>query len=304
MDNILKLRTDLAVEARELWNESTEDTTKLNGVEAYDRTVQGFRTTTVKILTEEGERELCKPRGSYVTVDLDCFINRENDSFNRGAEAVSSELLSMMKLNDNDTVLVVGLGNPAVTPDAIGPGVARSTMVTRHLVQHLPEHFGSLRPVSVLETGVMGTTGFESLELIRAVTEKIKPALVIAVDALASRKVSRLCRTVQIADTGIVPGSGVGNSRAGIDKASVGVPVIAVGVPTVVDAGTLAADLSQQAGVNYLSAEDYNSFCGNMIVTPKDIDSKVADISKLVGYAINLALHYDITINDINMFMS
>lgn len=304
MQNISKIRTDLAVEAREIWNESTESTTELKGVEAYDSNTYGFKTTTVKILNEDGERELCKPKGTYVTIELDSYIKRENDSFNRGATAVSAELLKMMQLSDKDTVLVVGLGNSAVTPDAIGPKAAENTMVTNHLVYNLPEYFGGFRPVAVLKAGVMGTTGIESLELIKAVTEKLKPTLIIAVDALASRKLSRVCRTVQITDTGVIPGSGVGNSRAAIDKASLGIPVIAVGVPTVVDAGTLTADLSQQAGVNFLSAEDYNKFGGDMIVTPKDIDAKVNDISKLAGYAMNLALHNGITIDDINMFMS
>lgn len=304
MQNITKIRTDLAVEAKEIWKESAETTTELKGVEARDRDVQGFKTTTVKILNEEGEKELCKPIGTYVTVELDSYIQRENDSFNRGASAVSTELNEMMKLKDEDAVLVVGLGNPAVTPDAVGPKAARSTMVTNHLVEHYPEHFGGFRRVAVLETGVMGTTGIESLELIKAVVEKLKPALVIAVDALASRKLSRVCRTIQIADTGIIPGSGVGNSRAAIDRNALGVPVIAIGVPTVVDAGTLAAELSSNAGVNFLPPEDYRKHGGDMIVTPKDIDAKVSDISKLVGYAMNLALHTGITIDDINMFMS
>lgn len=304
MQNITRIRTDLAVEAKEIWKESAESTTELKGVEAYDRDVQGFKITTVKILDENGEKELCKPKGTYVTVELDSYIKREDDAFNRGASAVSVELNEMMHLNDDDPVLVVGLGNPAVTPDAVGPKAARSTMVTNHLVEHYPEHFGGFRRVAVLETGVMGTTGMESLELIKAVSEKLKPSLVIAVDALASRKMSRLCRTVQIADTGIIPGSGVGNSRAAIDRKSLGVPVIAIGVPTVVDAGTLAAELSSNAGVNFLPPEDYRKHGGDMIVTPKDIDAKVSDISKLVGYAINLALHTGITISDVNMFMS
>lgn len=304
MENMNKMRTDLAVEARELWNESAKETTELKGVEARDTDVQGFKTTIVKILNEEGERELCKPKGTYVTIDLDKFIDRENDSFNRGAAAVSAELNDMMDLEDEDSVLVVGLGNPAVTPDAIGPKAVRSTMVTNHLVERYPEHFGGFRRVAVLETGVLGTTGIESLEMIKAVTEKLRPSLVIAVDALASRKLSRVCRTVQIADTGIIPGSGVGNSRAAVDEKALGVKVIAIGVPTVVDAGTLTADLSQRAGVNFLPPEDYKRYGGDMIVTPKDIDSKVNDIAKLVGYGMNLCLHNGVTIDDINMFLS
>ena len=303
MKNKSNIRTDLAVEARELWNESAGRKTALKGVEARDGMTEGYKTTVVKILDENGERELGKPRGTYVTVEIDSLIDREPDAFSRGAKAVSSELRRMISPAEGKTVLVVGLGNPSVTPDAVGPRAMRFTMATNHLVDRFPDTFGGFRRVAALETGVMGTTGIESLELIRAVTEKLSPTLIIAVDALASRRFSRLCRTVQIADTGIVPGSGVGNSRAAVDERTLGVPVVAIGVPTVVDAGTLASDLSSQAGVNFLPPEDYRRWGGDMIVTPKDIDAKVADISKLVGYGINLALHDGITVEDVNMYV-
>ena len=303
MKNRSNIRTDLAVEARELWNESTDRKTALKGVEARDGMTEGYKTTVVKILDENGERELGKPRGTYVTVEIDSLIDREPDAFSRGARAVSSELRRMIAPAEGKTVLVVGLGNPSVTPDAVGPRAMRFTMATNHLVDRFPETFGKFRRVAALETGVMGTTGIESLELIRAVTEKLSPTLIIAVDALASRRFSRLCRTVQIADTGIVPGSGVGNSRAAVDEKTLGVPVVAIGVPTVVDAGTLASDLSSRAGVNFLPPEDYRRWGGDMIVTPKDIDAKVEDIAKLVGYGINLALHDGITVEDVNMYV-
>ncbi|MDR3278347.1 MAG: GPR endopeptidase, partial [Oscillospiraceae bacterium] len=147
-------------------------------------------------------------------------------------------------------------------------------------------------------------TGIESAEVIRAVAETVRPDLVIAVDALASRRASRICRTVQLADTGIVPGSGVGNSRAAINGETLGVRVLAVGVPTVVDAGTLAADIAEQAGIENLAPGSLESFGGGMVVTPKEIDSNVSDIAKLVGYAINLALHPSLTLDDITMFLS
>ncbi len=217
---------------------------------------------------------------------------------------LGTEISELLKLEDNDSVLVVGLGNEAITPDAIGPQTAKNTMVTRHLVEKMPEEFGSMRRVSVLMSGVLGTTGIESADFIKAVVEKLKPDQVIVVDALASRKLARICRTVQIADTGIVPGSGVGNSRAAINKERLGVPVMAIGVPTVVDAATLAADLAEQAGAKDINPEDMSHFGGEMIVTPKEIDANVSDISKLVGYGINLALHKNISFEDINMFLS
>lgn len=297
-------RTDLAVEAKEIWTESAEEQTRLEGVEARDEKVMGYDTTVVKILNKQGEEALGKPVGTYITVELDSLVRREEDAFDRGVEVVSKELQPLLDLQPEDHVLVVGLGNPDVTPDGIGPITAKHTMATRHLVEYVPEHFGSFRRVSVLEPGVLGSTGMESAEILGAVVKEIRPQKVIAVDALASRSMSRICRTVQISDTGIVPGSGVGNSRAALNSETLGVPVIALGVPTVVDAATLASDLLEQRG-GTLRPEDFSGATGSdMIVTPKEIDTKVRDISKLIGYSLNFALHEGITIGDIDMFLS
>lgn len=297
-------RTDLAVEAKEIWRESAEKQTELPGVKSWDKDVDGFKVTTVQIMDAQGAHELNKPVGTYITMELDKFVHREENSFSQAVSALAAEISGILKLKENDTVLVVGLGNDAITPDAIGPETAAHTMVTRHLVEKIPEHFGSMRRVSVIESGVLGTTGIETQEFIKAVVDKLKPDQVIAVDALASRKLARVCRTIQIADTGIVPGSGVGNSRAAISRETLGVPVTAIGVPTVVDAATLAADLAEQAGAGNINPEDFSNYGGSMIVTPKEIDANVSDISKLLGYGLNLALHKDITIDDINMFLS
>lgn len=297
-------RTDLAVEAKELWRESAEEQTELKGVKSRETNKNGYSVTTVEILDAEGARELNKPIGTYTTVEIDKLVRREDDAFLLGVKTLSEEIAAMMKLKEADSVLVVGLGNEAITPDAIGPKTAKHTMVTRHLVEKMPEEFGKMRRVSVLASGVLGTTGIETAEFIKAVVEKLHPDRVIVVDALASRKLARVCRTVQLADTGIVPGSGVGNSRAAINKETLGVPVTAIGVPTVVDAGTLAADLAEQAGAGALNPEDLSKYAGSMIVTPKEIDSSVGDISKLVGYGINMALHGDLSLDDINMFLS
>lgn len=297
-------RTDLAVEAKELWQESPQQQTELKGVKSRDSEKNGYKVTTVEILDEEGARQLNKPVGTYITVEIDRFINREENAFTQGAETLGEEIAQLMKLNKDDSVLVVGLGNEAITPDAIGPNTARHTMVTRHLVEKMPEDFGFLRRVSVLMSGVLGTTGIESADFIKAVTEKLKPDKIIVVDALASRRLSRLCRTIQLADTGIVPGSGVGNSRAAINRETLGVPVTAIGVPTVVDAATLAADLAEEAGCRNVNPEAMQSYAPAMIVTPKEIDANVADISKLIGYGINMALHPELSIEDINMMLS
>ena len=193
---------------------------------------------------------------------------------------------------------MVGLGNRAITPDALGPKVHDHTLVTRHLVEGCPEHFGGFRPVAALSAGVLGTTGMESGELVQAVCRRLEPACVVAVDALASRSLKRLCRTVQLSDTGIAPGSGVGNHRAALDRASLGVPVLAVGVPTVVDGATLAADLLGTAELPPLGEGR------DLLVSPKDIDSQVSDLAKVIGYGIGLALHPGLRVEDLDLLLS
>ena len=295
-----KQRTDLALEAKELWQQSASEQTKLHGVQAGQSSREGFAVDTVRVLDRRGERALGKPVGSYVTLTLDGLARREEDAFGRAARAIAGELRSLLRdLREDAPVLVVGLGNRAITPDAIGPLVHEYTMVTRHLVEQLPEQFGAFRPVASLSAGVLGTTGVESGSLIHGVCEQIKPACVIAVDALASRSLHRVCRTVQLADTGIVPGSGVGNHRKALNRETLGIPVIAVGVPTVVDGATLAMDLLGQEELPRLA-----DGVENLMVTPRDIDAQVADLSKVIGFGINLALHEGLRVEDVELFLS
>jgi spore protease len=301
---MLQRRTDLAIEARELWNESAEENTELSGVKAEESLREGVAVTTVKILNEQGEQALGKPVGTYVTIELDNLLRREQDSFPKAAKAIAGELTALLHVTDDAPALVVGLGNRCITPDAVGPKVADYTMVTRHLVEQMPEQFGAFRPVSALAAGVLGTTGVESGELVHAICQKIKPSCVIAVDALASRSVKRLCRTVQIADTGIVPGSGVGNHRAALNQKTLGIPVIAIGVPTVVDAATLAADLLEEMGKSGLEPSSLAGAARGLMVTPREIDSQVGDVAKVIGYGINLALQSGLTVEDVEMFLS
>ena len=295
------IRTDLALEAEALWRESAGGTGALAGVRATARSEEGFRVTTVEVLDERGEAALGKPRGSYVTVELDAFIRREENAFPAACRVLAGALRDLLGALEGG-VLVIGLGNRDITPDAVGPDTVEHVMVTRHLKESLPEDFSGFRPVAALCSGVLGTTGIESSDLVRAVTERLRPAAVIAVDALASREPARLCRTVQIADTGIVPGSGVGNARRALNRERLGVPVLAVGVPTVVDAATLTLDLAARAGAQL----DPASFgeAGRMIVTPREIDRQVRDVSKLIGYAINLALQDGLSIEDVDLFLS
>ena len=292
-------RTDLALEARELWQESAGKTTRLSGVEAKDFIREGYPVTAVRILDQRGQQALGKPPGCYITVTLDGLQRREEGAFGRAVRALADELSSLLPPSaPGAPVLVAGLGNRAITPDAIGPQVHEHTLVTRHLVSQAPEHFGAFRPVASLAAGVLGTTGMESGELVSSVCSALSPAFVIAVDALASRSLQRLCRTVQLADTGITPGSGVGNHRFSLTKESLGIPVIAIGVPTVVDAATLAADLLDLEQPPELGADR------ELLVTPKDIDSQVKDLSKVIGYAISLALQPGLTVEDLEMMLS
>ena len=294
-------RTDLALEARELWQESAEKTTRLSGVKATKQRSDGYPVTRVDILDERGEKALGKPRGTYRTIDLTAFWQRKSDFFERAVRAVGGQLKEL--LPGEGTVLVIGLGNGAMTPDAVGPLAADNVLVTRHLIAAMPRHFSGFRPVAVFRTGVLGTTGVESAEAVRGLVAQVEPSLVIAVDALASRRVGRVCTTVQLSDTGIIPGSGVGNHRSALNQETLGVPVFAIGVPTVVDSATLAADLLEESGIRDYDGEALQKSRQNLMVTPRDIDQQVRDLSKVVGYGINWALQ-DLEIEEINALLS
>lgn len=292
-------RTDLALEARELWQEQSGGLTALPGVAARESVREGIPVDTVRVLDRRGEETLGKPAGTYITLTLEGLAHRAEGIFPRCVQAVAGELSGLIQnVPPEGLVLVAGLGNRAITPDAVGPKVHQNVLVTRHLVRQMPEHFGALRPVASVTAEVMGNTGMESGELVRAVCEKLRPACVIAVDALASRSLKRLCRTVQLADTGISPGSGVGNHRMGLTQATLGVPVIAVGVPTVVDGATLAADL--------LGVDDPPDLGEgrDLLVTPKDIDSQVDDLSKVIGYGLSMALQPGISLEELELLLS
>lgn len=294
-------RTDLALEARELWQESAEKTTRLSGVKATKSKEEGYPVTRVDILDQRGEEALGKPRGSYLTIDLSSFWQRKADFFERAVRAVGGQLKAMLPAEGS--ALVVGLGNAAMTPDAVGPLAADSVLVTRHLIAAMPKHFAGFRPVAVFRAGVLGTTGVESAESVRGLVEQVKPSLVIAVDALAARRVSRMCATVQLSDTGIVPGSGVGNHRAALNRETLGIPVFSIGVPTVVDAATLAADLLEEAGIAELDETRLRHGKQPLMVTTQDVDQQVRDLSKVVGYGVNWALQ-DLEIEEINALLS
>jgi len=292
---MLDIRTDLAMEAKELWQETAGETTKLPGVRAREYRVRGIDVTVVEILNAEGVRALGKPQGTYVTLSMEKNMLRTPAGFSRAAGQLGKTLARM--LPSDGAVLVAGLGNAAVTPDAVGPRTLEHLVVTRHLGSSFP----NLRSVSAIAPGVLGTTGLESVEVVRGIVERAQPVCVIVVDALASRSLDRLCTTVQIADTGITPGSGVGNRRAAFDERTLGVPVLAVGVPTVVEARTLLRDTLEENGVKCNA--DTVSCDRALVVTPKDIDARVGQVSRLLGYGISLALHRGLSVADISCFV-
>lgn len=292
---MLTVRTDLAVEAHALWRESAGETTRLKGVAAREEQAEGMTVTRVEILDQEGARALGKPEGTYLTLDISPLWRREEDAFPRAVRAVAALLGPL--LPEEGPVLAAGLGNQAMTPDALGPRSLDHLLVTRHLGEALPQ----LRPVAGLGAGVLGTTGMEVAEWVRGAAEQVGPAAVIVVDALAARDLERLCATVQIADTGLVPGSGVGNHRMALNRETLGVPVISVGVPTVVDAETIARDLLGEAGA---VPKALNGRGRRFFVTPESIDQKIRDLSKVLGYGINLALQESLALEDLEALMA
>lgn len=316
-------RTDLAIEAKEI----AEAQGALDGVKSEELTLNEIKITRVEILNENGERQLGKPKGKYITVEFS-DVSGDSNKFTDLIEVLGHELSQISPLNENDVVLIAGLGNIKVTPDALGPKAIESVMVTRHLKENAPDFFDTagLRQVAAISPGVLGQTGVETSEIIKGVLNNIKPALVIVIDSLASRKMKRLATTVQISDSGIVPGGGVGNARSQISKETLGIPVISLGIPTVVDAATLSADVIDEVLKNVsknaqgnaiqlfenfsnqekyeLITESLNPYNLNLVVTPKDIDFIIGECSKIVGYAINKAMHKNITIEDMNAFLA
>lgn len=302
------IRTDLAVEAREM----AQGVGRLEGVASEEKTSGRAKLTRVRVLDERGVRALGKPVGTYTTVEVPDLGDAEDDTFYGAMDAVAAELREMLQPAGDGMVLVAGLGNAVMTPDALGPRCIRNVLVTRHVAGELRKIAGmeQLRPVAALAPGVLGQTGVEAGEILRALVQRIRPVAVIVVDALASRRASRLGNTIQLADTGITPGSGVGNARAAINRETLGVPVISVGVPTVVDAATLAVDLLESAGIPTDDSEKERlRGCAGpggvpMFVTPRFIDMIVEHASRLTGLAINRALNPSLSLEDMAALIS
>ena len=289
-------RTDLALESAQIMGHSPEK--PLPGVESREEELLGYRLTRVSVTSAEGARLVGKPEGRYLTLELGPLFRGEPEAFSRGARAVAQLLRELLPagMGQKGEALVVGLGNRMVTPDAVGPRSCDHVLVTRHLLSQSPGRFDLFRPVAALSPGVLGTTGVETGDLLAALVRDLRPACLIAIDALAARSVHRLCTTLQMADTGIIPGSGIGNSRRELSRATLGLPVLAVGVPTVVDGQTLAADLT--------GGQLRDRSLSSVLVTSKDIDSQITDLAKLIGFGLDLGLQEGLELEDIELLLS
>ena len=279
-----QVRPDLALEARERFEEDVE----IRGVsveERYDET-HDIRITKVCIESENGAKAMGKPVGVYITLEAPKLSDPDKDYHREVSETLAIYLQELLGTDQERSVLIVGLGNREVTPDALGPEVVGNLRITRHVVKEYGKaafEKERVHMVSGIVPGVMAQTGMETLEIIRGVVEETRPDVVVAVDALAARSSKRLNRTIQISDAGIHPGSGVGNHRHSLTRETIGVPVIAIGVPTVVDAATIVYD----------AVRDRNAVppgLNTMFVTPKDIDETIRNLSFTISEALNIAL--------------
>lgn len=305
-------RTDLADERRNIFRKANNLKNEISGLETIEEQKnEHVKVTTVKIINEEGAKALSKPIGEYITIDIDDLRYADNDEIQKASEVLTEKLKAILEKNvqKQDDILVVGLGNEYVTPDALGPKVIAQLDVTRHLFKYLPEYVDeNTRPVSGIAPGVLGTTGIETAEILKGIVDNIKPKLLIVIDALASQSIKRISSTIQIADTGIVPGAGVGNTRKELSKETLGVPVIAIGIPTVVSLENIEGEtidkfiekLQENAQsseyLNELKVSGDYSFgqpsneYENMIVTPKEIDQLIENMKDVIARGINFAL--------------
>ena len=321
------VRTDLAIEARELAQSDAAEADELEGVEVETEEQKDYSLTHVRILSDAGSQRMGKPMGNYITLESEKLKENDVECHEKLIALLAENIRSLVKLKKDDCILVAGLGNWNITPDALGPKVVSKILVTRHLQGSLPEEINAaVRPVAAISPGVMGITGIETGEIIKGIVEKLRPSLLIAIDALAARHSKRINAAIQMSDTGVAPGAGVGNQRMMLDEETLGIPVIAIGVPTVVDAATLVNDtmdriLGEMIQQTEKGSEFYQTlhsleqeekyqmiteilgpYTGNMFVTPKEVDAVVDRLANIIANSINIALHPGVTMEDINKY--
>ena len=310
---MFNFRTDLASERKDIYQKAN-NLEQIEGIEVTkDEINEKLKVERVKITNENGEKAIGKPMGNYITIDIKKLKIAQEEDIEKSAETLSEELKKVIDqhIDKRGEVLVVGLGNLYVTPDSLGPKVINEIDVTRHIINYLPQYIEEgTRMVSAISPGVLGTTGIETVEILKGIVDNIHPKLVIVIDALASRSIERISSTVQLSDTGIVPGAGVGNTRSEISVTTLGVPVVAIGIPTVVETAVLVNDcldmfiekLQEDAKsndyLNKLKEEDnYEEIKEvllpkdyNLIVTPKEIDDLIENMKDIVARGINKAM--------------
>ena len=321
------VRTDLAIEARELAQQNAQEADRLDGVDVSTKKDPDYFLTHVRIHSEEGSRLMGKPKGDYITLESEKLKENDAECHEKIIKILAENIRSLVKFGEDDCILVAGLGNWNITPDALGPKVVSKILVTRHLQGTLPEVIEeTVRPVAAVSPGVMGITGIETGEILKGIVDKLHPSLLIAIDALAARRSNRINAAIQMSDTGVAPGAGVGNQRMMLDKESLGIPVIAIGVPTVVDAATLVNDtmdriLEEMMQQTEKGSEFYKTlqsleqeekyqmiadilcpYTGNMFVTPKEVDAVVDRLANIIANAVNIAIHPGVTMEDINKY--
>lgn len=303
-------RTDMANERRDIYK-STNGLEEIDGIESELQNIdENLKIERVLITNENGEKAVGKPKGTYVTIDIKNLKIAQDEEIQKASDLLTQELEKILEkhITRKDEILVVGLGNIYVTPDSLGPKVINEIDITRHIKKYMPEVLDeNARNVCGIAPGVLGTTGMETLEILKGIVQNVNPKLVIVIDSLASRSIERISSSLQISDTGIVPGAGVGNARAELSKSTLGIPVIALGIPTVVELATLVSDgidifinrLQDKAQsndyLNKLQQEDkyeevkdaLNVGEYNMIVTPKEIDDLIENMKDVVARGIN-----------------
>ncbi len=314
----MNIRTDLAMEAREILQK--KDPESVSGVsENHETLAKGELTVTrVRIETEEGARKMGKAIGNYVTLEFPAIPERNMELEDEIANQLAKELKALLpEMTAKTTALVVGLGNWNMTPDALGPRVVDQMLVTRHMLMAMPDAIDErIRSVSAIAPGVLGLTGLETFEVISSLVERIAPDVLVVIDSLAARKASRIGTTIQIADTGIQPGSGVGNRRQEISQKTLGIPVIALGVPMVVYASTIAQDAIEMAlsggkrGLNSLEEkllenvqqQVLSGAFPQMVVTPKEVDELIEEASKSLSEGLNMAFHDGLSLEEVRSY--
>lgn len=307
-------RTDLALERRDIYKETNNIKGEIDGIISEEEEVsKTIKVTRVNVINENGAKSIQKPIGTYTTIDVEKMRNITEEEISKISNTMSEELKKLINkhVGKTDEILIVGLGNEYSTPDSLGPKVVREVDVTRHIFKYLPQFVeDGDREVSAIAPGVLGVTGIETQEILKGIVDNVKPKLIIAIDSLASKSIDRISSSVQLSDTGIIPGAGVGNKRRELSRDTLGVPVIGVGIPTVVELATLVSDgidifiktLQEKAESNdYLNKlkendkyeevkEALNVGEYNMIVTPKEIDDLIENMKNVVARGINYAI--------------